>query len=201
MFSGIIEEIGQVVHVESREGLRVLTIRAHIVLEDTRVGDSIAVNGVCMTVTAITPTTFAVEAVPETLRRTNLGRLQVGHPVNLERSLAVGDRIGGHFIQGHVDDVGIVREQRSEGESVVMRFSASEQVMRYVVPKGFIAIDGVSLTVVEREEDNFTVAFIPHTLNHTIAGAYQVGTVVNLEADILGKYVVHWLTSRRSTPG
>ncbi len=196
MFSGIVEEVGRVAHIETRDGLYVFQIRADTVLKGTHVGDSLAVNGVCLTVTSLSPTTFTVEVVPETLRRTNLRYLKVGHSVNLERSLAVGGRIGGHFVQGHVDDVGVVQAQHPDGESVVMRFTAPEHVMRYVVPKGFIAIDGVSLTVVERDDDSFTVAFIPHTLSHTVAGRYQIGTVVNLEADIVGKYVVHWLTSR-----
>jgi riboflavin synthase len=196
VFSGIVEEVGRVAHIETRDGLYVFQIRAETVLAGTRVGDSLAVNGVCLTVTALSPTTFTVEVVPETLRRTNLRYLKGGHFVNLERSLAVGGRIGGHFVQGHVDDVGVVQSQYPDGESVVMRFTAPEHVMRYVVPKGFIAIDGVSLTVVERDDDGFTVAFIPHTLSHTVAGRYQIGTVVNLEADIVGKYVVHWLTSR-----
>lgn len=193
MFSGIVEEVGRVVAVERREGLTVLEIEAHTVLEGTQVSDSLAVNGVCLTVTALTPRSFTVELAPETLRRTNLGRLKVGDPVNLERSLAVGDRIGGHFVQGHVDDVGTVKEQWQDGESIMMVFTAPERVHRYVVPKGFIAVDGVSLTVVERLPDGFSVAFIPYTLAHTIAGTYRVGTLVNLEADILGKYVEQFL--------
>ncbi len=197
MFSGIVEEVGRVKQVERRAGLTVLEVEARTVLEGTRVGDSLAVNGVCLTVTAFTPHSFTVELAPETLRRTNLGRLEVGAPVNLERSLAVGDRIGGHFVQGHVDDVGTVKDQWQDGESVMMAFTAPERVHRYIVPKGFIAVDGVSLTVVERLPDGFSVAFIPHTLAHTIAGTYRVGTVVNLEADILGKYVEQFLTATR----
>ncbi len=193
MFSGIVEEIGQVVRAEHREGLSVLEIAARQVLEGTRVGDSIAVNGVCLTVTHRTPTTFTVEVTPETLRRTNLGRLSAGAAVNLERSLAVGAHIGGHFVQGHVDDVGVVQALEPDGDSCLMTFTAPERVLRYVVPKGFIAVDGVSLTVVDRLPDGFTVAFIPFTLAHTIAGTYREGTVVNLEADILGKYVAHLL--------
>ncbi len=196
MFSGIVEEIGHITRVEAHEGLVVLTVGARQALEGTRVGDSVAVNGVCLTVTHLTSSDFTVEVTPETLRRTNLGRLKAGHAVNLERSLALGERIGGHFVQGHVDDVGAVRARRPEGESVIVEFAAPERVMRYVVPKGFIAVDGVSLTVVDRWDDGFSVAFIPHTLAHTIAGTYQVGTVVNLEADILGKYVEQLLAAR-----
>ncbi|MDQ7028766.1 MAG: riboflavin synthase [Ardenticatenia bacterium] len=196
MFSGIVEEVGHITRVESRDGLTVLTVGAQQVLEGTRVGDSLAVNGVCLTVTHLTASEFTVDVMPETLRRTNLGGLTVGQEVNLERSLALGDRIGGHFVQGHVDGVGTVRARRPDGEAAIVEFTAPEGIMKYVVPKGFIAVDGVSLTVVERWGDGFSVAFIPHTLAHTIAGAYQVGTVVNLEADILGKYVEQLLAAQ-----
>lgn len=189
MFSGIVEEVGTVRHLERRGPSATLEVIAQRVLEETRVGDSIAVNGACLTVTALGAGTFTVDLAPETLRRTNLGDLRPGSPVNLERSLAMGGRIGGHFVQGHVDDVGRVVALTREGDAVMAHFAAPPQVMRYVVPKGFIAVDGVSLTVVQRLADGFTVSLIPHTLAHTIAGHYRVGDGVNLEADILGKYV------------
>ncbi len=201
MFSGIVEEVGTVQRWLRRGDSASLTIRAGQVLEGTRLGDSIAVNGTCLTVTRLSGDTFSVDLTPETLRRTNLGLLLPGDPVNLERSLAVGSRIGGHFVQGHVDGVGQVRTLRREGASVVIGFSAPPEVMRYVVVKGFIAVDGMSLTVVDRLEDGFTVAIIPYTLEHTIAGNYRVGTVVNLEADILGKYVERLLEGRRPHSG
>jgi riboflavin synthase len=189
MFCGIVEEVGKVRAVRERGQIVELTIVARKVLEDIRQGDSIAVNGTCLTVTERTGDTFRVELAPETLRRTNLGDLKPGDGVNLERSLPADGRIGGHFVQGHVDGTGQVLELIPEGESIMVRFSAPPAVMRYVVPKGFIAVDGVSLTVVEPAEDSFTVALIPYTLTHTIAGRYRVGDRVNLEADILGKYV------------
>ncbi|RME13368.1 MAG: riboflavin synthase [Ardenticatenia bacterium] len=200
MFTGIVEEVGRVVAIEHHEGRSVLTVQAQTVLEGTRIGDSIAINGTCLTVTALTPTTFTVEMVPETLRRTNLGDLVVGSGVNLERSLTPHSRMGGHFVQGHVDGTGEVRHIRTEGDSRVVLFSAPENVLPYIVPKGFIAVDGVSLTVVERLDDGFSVAFIPHTLAHTIAGEYREGTRVNLEADILGKYVANIVKQYMTQP-
>ncbi|MBI3949503.1 MAG: riboflavin synthase [Acidobacteria bacterium] len=196
MFSGLIEEVGTVRHLERRGNSATLEIAARQVLEGTRLGDSAAINGACLTVTALTEKTFTVDLAPETLRRTNLGHLRPGDGVNLERSLSVGSRIGGHFVQGHVDSVGSVRALRPEGDAIIATFAASVEVMRYVVPKGFIAVDGMSLTVVDRLPEGFTVSFIPYTMAHTIAGQYQVGRVVNLEADILGKYVERFLLAR-----
>jgi riboflavin synthase len=196
MFSGIIEEIGTVRRLERRGNSATLEVTARQVLEGTRLGDSIAINGACLTVTALVEKSFTVDLAPETLRRTNLGQLRPGAHVNLERSLSVGDRIGGHFVQGHVDNFGSVRALRPESDAVIATFAAPIEVMRYVVPKGFIAVDGMSLTVVDRLPEGFTVSFIPYTLAHTIAGHYQVGGVVNLEADILGKYVERFLLGR-----
>ncbi len=200
MFTGIVEEIGQVGRLERRGSSGVLQIRARQVLEGTKIGDSIAVNGACLTVTAIADRYFIVDLAPETLRRTVLGRLGPGNRVNLERALAVTARIGGHFVQGHVDGIGEVRALRPEDESVVVAFAAPPSIMRYIVPKGFIAVDGMSLTVAERRPDGFTISFVPQTLTHTVAGEYEVGTEVNLEADILGKYVEQFLERRETTP-
>lgn len=201
MFGGIVEEVGMVRRLERRGPSATLEVIAQRVLQGMQVGDSIAVNGACLTVTALGPRAFTVDLTPETLRRTNLGNLRQGSPVNLERSLAVGGRIGGHFVQGHVDGVGRVLSLTPEGDAIIARFSTPPQVMRYVVPKGFIAVDGVSLTVVECGLDWFTISFIPYTLANTIAGRYQVGDAVNLEADILGKYVERILASRQAQGG
>jgi len=201
MFSGIVEEVGMVRRLERRGGSATLEVAARQVLQGTRVGDSIAINGVCLTVTTLEAGRFTVDLVPETLRRTNLGRLCPGSRVNLERSLCVGERIGGHFVQGHVDGVGRVVALVPEEDAIIARFSAPPSVMRYIVPKGFIAVDGVSLTVVDRLADGFTVSLIPYTMAHTIAGRYQVGDVVNLEVDILGKYVERFLLSRKEEEG
>ncbi|MCD6552718.1 MAG: riboflavin synthase [Anaerolineae bacterium] len=200
MFSGIVEEVGTVRRLERRGALAMLEVAAQRALEETQLGDSIAINGACLTVTKMMADHFAVDLTPETLRRTNLGALRPGSRVNLERSLAMGARIGGHFVQGHVDDVGTVRALKPEGEAVLITFTAPPLVMRYVVTKGFIAVDGMSLTVVDRLADGFTVSFIPHTLAHTIAGGYRVGTSVNIEADILGKYVERFLLAQGTEP-
>ncbi len=196
MFSGIVEEIGVVIQSRRRGPGATMTVQAHHVLQGTQVGDSLAINGVCLTVTALHKDRFTVDLAPETLRRTNLGQLRPGMPVNLERALAVGDRLGGHFVLGHVDATGTVRSLHPEGEALIIAFNAPPTVLRYVVPKGCIAVDGVSLTVVARDANGFTVSFIPYTLQHTIAQHYRPGTTVNLEADILGKYVEQFITSR-----
>lgn len=198
MFSGIVEEVGRIHRLERRGSAATLEVTARRVLEETQVGDSIAVNGACLTVTGIAAGFFAADLAPETLQRTTLGELRPGSPANLERGLSVGARIGGHFVQGHVDAVGAVRARKPEGAAAIITFAAPPAVMRHVVPKGFIAVDGMSLTVVDRLADGFTVSFIPHTLGHTVAGDYQVGTRVNLEADILGKYVERFLSARET---
>ncbi len=189
MFTGIVEEIGRVRKLEVVSGGARLTIEARRVLEDARVGDSMAVNGACLTIVARGDGWFAVEATPETLRCTNLGRLSEGDGVHLERALAATGRLGGHFMQGHVDAVGTIAARRPDGDSVIATFTAPRELMRYIVPKGSIAVDGVSLTVVEVADDRFTVALIPHTQGATLLCQKPLGAPVNLEADILAKYV------------
>ncbi len=185
MFTGITEELGKVSLLQPNT----LVVKARKVLEGTGVGDSVAVNGTCLTVVEFGADYFSVEVVPETMRRTNLGLLKVGDEVNLERPLALGGRLGGHLVQGHVDERGKVVSIRPEGDAVIMRFQTPREVMRYVVVKGFIAIDGISLTVVERDENSFTVSLIPHTRQNTTLGKRRVGDTVNLEVDIIAKYV------------
>jgi riboflavin synthase len=185
MFTGIIEEIGSV--RAARAGK--LEIAAQKVLEDTRLGDSIAVNGVCLTVTALSPDSLSVEVMPETLRRTNLVALRPGDRVNLERPLAVGGRFGGHFVQGHIDGVGRVLSVTPQGEAFLLKFEALPGIMRYVVEKGFIAVDGVSLTVVQCNSTSFGVSIVRYTLENTTLGMRRKGDTVNLEVDIIAKYV------------
>ncbi len=185
MFTGIVEETGHVVEATPTR----IVIRAHAVLEGTRIGDSIAVNGACLTVVQLRDDTFAVDVTPETLRRTNLGDVAPGSVVNLERAAALGDRIGGHMVQGHVEATGSVVAKEPEGESVMVRFNAPRDIMRYVVPKGFIAVDGISLTVVQCDSSSFTVSVIPYTLAHTVLGNRRVGDRVNLESDVIARYV------------
>ena len=185
MFTGIIEEIGKV--TSARFGN--LVIAAGDVLQGMGLGGSIAVNGVCLTITSINTDSFSVDIMPETLRRTNLGILCAGDRVNLERPLALGGRLGGHLVQGHIDDTGRVVSATWDGEAMVIRFEAPLEVMRYMVEKGFIAVDGVSLTIVTKDTSSFQVSIVDYTRKHTILGSRQVGDLVNLEVDIMAKYV------------
>ncbi len=192
MFTGIVEEVGIVKSIGSGK----LTIAASTVLDGTRLGDSIAVNGACLTITAMTSSSFSVDVMPETLRRTNLGRLHPGSSVNLERSLMVGGRVGGHLVQGHVDATGTVISLVPEGGAVVARFAAPPEILRYVVEKGFIAVDGASLTVVGYDKSSFSVSLVGYTLKNTVLGGKKAGDHVNLEVDIIAKYVEKFKESR-----
>ena len=185
MFTGIVEEIGTVKAVEPNR----LNISASAVMGDMKLGDSICLNGACLTVTRFDESSFSVDVVPETLRRTNLGDLKTGSPVNLERSLAVGGRFGGHIVQGHVDATGTVHSIADEDNALLIKFDAPTSVTRYIVEKGFVTVDGTSLTVVNYDNFSFVVTIIPHTRDNTILGARRVEDSVNLEADIVAKYV------------
>jgi riboflavin synthase len=195
VFTGIVEEIGEVVDVRRTDEVLVLTVRGPTVVTDTRPGDSISVSGVCLTVAdAVTDETFRVELVPETLARSSLADVAVGTRVNLERAMAVGGRLGGHIVQGHVDGVGTLRSRNPGARSDELRFTLPADLSRYVVEKGSITVDGVSLTVagVGPDKDGgatFTVALIPTTLAHTTLGARTAGEPVNLEVDVVAKYV------------
>ena len=185
MFTGISEEIGKVSLIQPNR----LTVQATKVLEGTAHGSSIAVNGICLTVTDLTANSFSAGIQPETLRRTNLGYLKAGDEVNLERAVALGGRMGGHLVQGHIDDTGKVASTKREKEAVLMRVDVPHPLMRYIAVKGFIAMDGLSLTIVELGEDTFTVSLIDFTQRNTTIGKRKVGDVVNLEVDIIAKYV------------
>ncbi len=185
MFTGIVEETGNIERVTPQG----LAISARVVLEGLAVGDSVCVQGACLTVTQRDERTFTLELMPETRRRTNLGSLSRGDRVNLERALSVGGRLGGHFVQGHVDATGRVVSVVPEGGAVLVRVQAPPSVMRYIVEKGFIAMDGVSLTVVDHDETSFRVSLVRYTREATTLGALRPGHTVNLEADILAKYV------------
>jgi riboflavin synthase len=195
VFTGIVEELGEVVSA----GAGRLVVRARIALEDLRVADSIAVNGTCLTVVERDATTFRVDVVPETLSRTNLGRLRPGDPVNLERSMPANGRFGGHIVQGHVDCTGVLRQRRPEGNSVVITIEVPPAYVRYIVPKGFVALDGTSLTVVDVVNSSFTVSLIPFTQTMIALTRHDVGYTANIEVDILGKYVEHLLRARLET--
>ncbi len=197
MFTGIVEELGRVEEVVPSGGGVRLRIAAKLVTEDAELGASIAVNGCCLTVVDHGPESWEADAVPETLARTTLGALRAGDPVNLERPVRLQDRLGGHLVQGHVDGVGALVDARPLPDgSTAMRFSAPASVLRYVVEKGSIAVDGISLTVAEVGHDGFGVAVIPHTLSVTTLGTRAVGDGVNLEVDVLAKYVERLMAPR-----
>lgn len=185
MFTGIVEEIGKVRGISPGR----LNIEANEVLKDTKPGDSISVSGACLTVTLITNKSFDVEIMPETVRRTNLGGLHYGDKVNLERAVPTDGRFGGHFVQGHVDDVGKVMSLKPEEGACIVRISAPSQLLPYIVNKGFIAVDGVSLTVIDSDDFSFSVSLVDFTRKHTTLGIIRPGDVVNLEVDIMAKYV------------
>jgi riboflavin synthase len=185
MFTGIVEEIG-IVKEASRDWL---TFEACKVLEGTKVGDSIAVNGVCVTVISLENHGFSVNVMPETLRCTNLGGLHYNDQVNLERALIFGGRLGGHLILGHVDDTGEVMDVTSEETAHIMKILTPAKLMPYMVNKGFIAVDGVSLTIVDLDDFSFVVSLVAYTMEHTTLGRKRPGDIVNLEADIIAKYV------------
>lgn len=190
MFTGIVEELGTVREVRPNATGAQLEISARQVTQDAQIGDSIALNGCCLTVVAVGDGCYCVDAIEETLRMTTLGELQAGDRVNLERSVRLSDRLGGHLVQGHIDGVGRVESIESAPDgSVMMRFSAPLAVMRYVAYKGSIAVDGISLTVAGLDSDSFTIAVIPHTQEVTTLGIREIGTLVNLETDVIARYV------------
>jgi riboflavin synthase len=185
MFTGIVEEIGVAREVSPGR----LVVSAKKVIQGTNPGDSMAVNGVCLTVTSISGNNISVDVMAETMRRSNIGRLHYGDPVNLERAVLVGGRFGGHFVQGHVDDTGKVLSVIPEGEALIVKMSVPPKLMRYIVNKGFIAVDGASLTVMEPDVFSFSVSLVAFTRKQTTLGTRKPGDVVNLEVDIIAKYV------------
>jgi riboflavin synthase len=195
VFTGLVEEVGRVSSIGEGEMLR-LSISAGRVSEGVRTGDSVCVNGVCLTVGEVDSRTLTFFAMPETLRRTALGGLEAGSPVNLERAMSAGSRFGGHIVQGHVDGVGEALGVRSEGDAEIWEFGAPEAVLRYCVQKGSICVDGISLTIVSIEEGAFTVSILPQTRANTNLGKLGAGSRVNLEADVIGKYVERLLEPR-----
>ncbi|MBI1877946.1 MAG: riboflavin synthase [Chloroflexi bacterium] len=201
MFTGIVEEMGVVVKVQRTGQGYDLTIRAKQVLEGTQIGDSIAVNGTCLTVTRLTANTFTVGLSPETRARTNLEYLREGQMVNLERSLTPATRMGGHFVQGHIDAVGAVTAFRPDEDALWVTVTAPDELMPYIVPKGFIALDGVSLTVVDVAANTFSITLIAYTQQHITLPRQPVGYKVNIEVDILGKYVEKIISHRLDGKG
>ncbi len=202
MFTGIVEEIGRMKRVSRQGEAMVLTIEAEKVLEDIRIGDSIAINGVCLTVVEFDRKSFSADVMPETFRKTNLGQLNVGSAVNLERAMPANGRFGGHIVQGHVDTTGTIVDRKAEQNAVVFRIEPEDRsVHKYIVRRGSIAVDGISLTVVQAEETSFSVSIIPHTLSQTVLRGKQIGDTVNIECDLLGKYIEHLLRFRTGGAG
>ncbi|MFA5889395.1 MAG: riboflavin synthase [Actinomycetota bacterium] len=199
MFTGLVEVMGSVVRVTRRGGGARLEVRAQVARE-LGIGDSISVNGACVTVTERNDELFACDLVPETVARTNLGILQVGEEVNLERPVRAVDRLGGHIVQGHVDAVGIIRSRRRVGAQEMLEITIPFELTRYIAPQGSVCLDGVSLTIVSVDRDRFRVAIIPHTVSVTTLGLKGQGASVNVEVDILAKYVERQMAARAARP-
>ncbi|WIW71848.1 riboflavin synthase [Anaerosinus gibii] len=189
MFTGLIEELGIVKAIQSGAKSIQLTITAKKVLEDVKIGDSIAVNGTCLTVVRYNQHDFTADVMPETVKRTVLSQLKIGDVVNLERTLALGDRFGGHIVSGHIDGIGTILSMTKDDNAIVVKIKVADHLLRYIIEKGSVAIDGISLTVVEVADSYFSVSLIPHSAQMTTLGKKAVGDIVNIENDIIGKYV------------
>lgn len=189
MFTGIIEEIGIIKEIRKGAKSSVLTIQGGIIFDDLHLGDSVAVNGVCLTTSCCSKDTFRADVMHETLNRSSLGSLKTGSPVNLERAIPANGRFGGHIVSGHIDGVGVIAKIRKDDNAILYTISADEKILRYIVEKGSIAVDGISLTVVTVTAASFCVSVIPHTVKSTILSRKAVGDTVNLENDLVGKYI------------
>ncbi|MBX3330830.1 MAG: riboflavin synthase [Nitrospira sp.] len=200
MFTGIVEEMGAITVLRKTLAGTKLTILASTVMGDLKIGDSVSVNGICLTVVSRSERDFSVEVSPETLSVTTLGSFAVGMPVNLERAMRLNERIGGHLVAGHVDGVGTIRSRHQDSNAIVFTIGAPPEILRYCVTKGSITVDGISLTINDVGDNGFSVAIIPHTAKVTILGLKQVNDPVNLESDIIGKYVERLLQERGQLP-
>lgn len=193
MFTGIIEETGTVRNIKKGANSAVLTIGAASVLKDMKLGDSIAVNGICLTVTSYTSTGFTADVMHETIQRSSLNSLHSGAMVNLERAMPANGRFGGHIVTGHIDGTGVIRRINRDDNAVWYSIRATPEILRYIVEKGSIAVDGISLTVAKVSDVDFSISVIPHTANHTTLAGKRVGDTVNLENDCVGKYIEKFL--------
>ena len=198
MFTGLIEEVGHIVSIARRGTIMNFVIEAHTILDDIHSGDSININGVCQTVTVTGKTDFTVQAVEETLKRSTFGHLKKGDAVNLERALSIGDRLGGHLVQGHVDGTGKITEKKEYAGNVLLSIAPEPQLERYIAEKGSIAIDGISLTVTYVKKGEFGVSIIPHTLKNSTLENVKIGDRVNLETDIIAKYIEKLIEGKNS---
>lgn len=189
MFTGIVEEIGIISGIKQGKNSEILTIKAKKVLEDTKIGDSIAVNGICLTVTALSSDSFTADVMHETINRSSLSKLKYGSKVNLERAMPVNGRFGGHIVSGHVDGTGTIINIKPDDNAIWYKIQVNQQILKYIVEKGSITIDGISLTVAKVSETDFSISAIPHTVEQTILKEKRQGDIVNLETDILAKYI------------
>lgn len=202
MFTGLVEEVGAINSIQSKGEAMVIRITANLVTQGIKLGDSVSVNGVCLTATHFDRSSFTVDVMPQTYRNTNLSQLRSGSKVNLERAMAADGRFGGHIVQGHVDGVGTITGMKQDQNAVVFEISPAEKsLFKYIIPKGSITIDGISLTVIVTEGNRFSVSIIPHTLAETVLAYKRQGDTVNLECDILGKYVEHLLAFGKGNSG
>jgi riboflavin synthase len=197
MFTGIIEEVGTVEHIRQSGEAIVMTIGAKKILVDVHLGDSIAVNGVCLTVTSFTDRTFTVDVMPETVKATSLRTLTKGSKVNLERAMAANGRFGGHFVSGHVDGIGRIVRKWPSANAVYYEIEIPKELRQYMILKGSVAVDGTSLTIFGLTDQTFTISLIPHTRAETILGEKQPGDIVNIECDMIGKYVVQLMEGKK----
>ena len=200
MFTGIVEEMGAVISLEKTLAGTRMTILASTVMSDLKIGDSVSVNGICLTVVSKGERDFSVEVSPETLSVTTLGLLTAGTPVNLERPMRLNERIGGHLVSGHVDGVGTIRSRHQEGNAIFFTIEAPSEILRFCVVKGSVTVDGISLTINDVTSHGFSIAIIPHTAKVTTLGLKQVNDTVNLESDLIGKYVERLLQERGQLP-
>ncbi|MBU5675808.1 riboflavin synthase [Alkaliphilus sp. MSJ-5] len=200
MFTGLVEEIGTVQSILKGSRSASIVIKAKKVLENIKLGDSIATNGVCLTVIAFSSDSFQVDVMAETMRKTNLNNLTPGSKVNLERALMLGDRLGGHLVSGHIDGVGIIKDFRREDNAIWVSIAAPSNILKYVIYKGSIAIDGISLTVAYVDNEIFKVSVIPHTKEITTLLTKNIGEEVNLEGDMIGKYIERFLSFKEEAP-
>ena len=200
MFTGIVEEVGKVRYIQLNGNSGVLAVKAAKVLEGTKIGDSIAVNGVCLTVTSLQPDGFTADVMAETIRRSSLGNCKIGSHVNLERAMAADGRFGGHIVSGHVDGTGTILSMKKEENAVWVTISAAPSIMKFIVEKGSVCLDGISLTVAAVGESDFKVSVIPHTGGETTLLKKKAGNTINIENDVIGKYVDRLLNFKDSSP-
>ena len=198
MFTGIVEEIGKIQNVKKHVKSSVFTIEGNKIFEDINIGDSISVNGVCLTVTTFSNNTFTADVMNETISRSSLGQLKNGSSVNLERAMSANGRFGGHIVSGHIDGIGKIIKIEKDDNAIWYTIAVKDNLMKYIVEKGSISIDGISLTIAKVTVDNFSISIIPHTVQETILSHRSVGDIVNIENDVIGKYVEKLITFEKN---